>query len=137
MFRTTRSLRIPLSLAILGFGALTLNAAPAAAQNQHMEIIHHPNYDKSVFMPFVPAIKIKSGKLLWFAGSTSLPVYHDHPHKRDQILKNMPNDLGAQTRATMEGIKRRWKPLAPHSRTWSTSLCSVPGRAWATSAAPP
>ena len=42
----------------------------------------------------------------WLAGSTSLPVYHDHPHKRDQILKNMPNDLGAQARATMDGIKQ-------------------------------
>ena len=106
MFRTTRSLRIALGFAILGFGCVALMPTPAAAQNQHMEIIHHPNFDKTVFMPFVPAIKIKSGKLLWLAGSTSLPVYHDHPHKRDQILKNMPNDLGAQTRATMEGIKQ-------------------------------
>ena len=71
-----------------------------------MEVIHHPNYDQSVFMPFVPAIKIKSGKLLWLAGTTALPVYHDHPHKRDQILQHMPNDLEAQTRATMEGIKK-------------------------------
>jgi len=106
MFRTTPSLRIALGLAVLGFGLTALAPAPAAAQNQHMEIIHHPNYDKTVFMPFVPAIKIKSGKLLWLAGSTSLPVYHDHPHKREQILKNMPNDLAQQTRATMEGIKQ-------------------------------
>jgi len=106
MFRTTRSLHIALGLAVLGFGSMALTPTPAAAQNQHMEIIHHPNYDKTVFMPFVPAIKIKSGKLLWLAGSTSLPVYHDHPHKREQILKNMPNDLAQQTRATMEGIKQ-------------------------------
>ena len=104
MFTTLRSLPVALSFAIFSFVALT--PAPVAAQNQHMEIIHHPNYDKTVFMPFAPAIKIKSGKLLWLAGSTSLPVYHDHPHKRDQILKNMPNDLAAQTRATMEGIKQ-------------------------------
>jgi len=93
-------------LVILGLAATVLAPAPARAQNQHMEVIHHPNYDKTVFMPFVPAIKIKSGKLLWLAGTTSLPVYHDHPHKRDQILKYMPNDLEAQTRATMEGIKQ-------------------------------
>jgi enamine deaminase RidA (YjgF/YER057c/UK114 family) len=106
MSNTPRSLRIALGLAVLGFGLTALAPAPAAAQNQHMEIIHHPNYDKTVFMPFVPGIKIKSGKLLWLAGSTSLPVYHDHPHKREQILKNMPNDLAQQTRATMEGIKQ-------------------------------
>jgi hypothetical protein len=63
---------------------LTSLAAPAAAQSgNNLEIIHHPNYDKSVFMPFSPAIKVKSGKLLWLAGGTALPVYHDHPHKRE------------------------------------------------------
>ena len=80
--------------------------APAKAQNQNMEVIHHPNYDKNVFMPFVPAIKIKSGKILWLAGTTALPVYHDHPHKRDQIQQYMVNDLETQTRAAMDGIKQ-------------------------------
>ena len=112
MVRTTlraKSLRIAslglqmgLGLAVLGIAWLT----PAKAQNQHMEVIHHPNYDRTVFMPFVPAIKIKSGKILWLAGTTALPVYHDHPHKREQILQYMPNDLEVQTRATMEGIKK-------------------------------
>ena len=96
------SLPIAFALAICCFAA----APTAQAQNQHMEIIHHPNYDRTVFMPFVPGIKIKSGKILWLAGTTALPVYHDHPHKREQILQYMPNDLEAQTRATMEGIKK-------------------------------
>ena len=100
------TIRLSIALAALTFTAVGLGTAPTHAQNQHMEIIHHPSYDKSVFMPFVPAIKIKSGKVLWLAGTTALPVYHDHPHKREQILQHMPNDLEAQTRATMEGIKR-------------------------------
>ena len=104
MIRTT--LRIALTLTAVGMTAGALVPTPARAQNQHMEIIHHPNYDKTVFMPFVPAIKIKSGKILWLAGTTALPVYHDHPHKREQILQYMPNDLEAQTRATMEGMKK-------------------------------
>ena len=99
-------LRIVLGLAAFSVAATLLAATPATAQNQHMEVIHHPNYDKSVFMPFVPAIKIKSGKILWLAGTTALPVYHDHPHKRDQIQQYMVNDLEAQTRAAMEGIKQ-------------------------------
>ena len=74
--------------------------------NQHMEVIHHPNRDETIPMPFVPAIKIKSGKLLWLAGTTALPVYHDHPHRREDLSKHMPNDLEAQTRASMEGIKK-------------------------------
>ena len=77
-----------------------------AVVNQHMEVIHHPDYDRTVHMPFVPAIKIKSGRLLWLAGTTALPVYHDHPHRRDEIVKHLPNDLEAQTRAAMEGIKQ-------------------------------
>src|SRR6476619_7615914 len=78
----------------LGLPLALLNLAPAGAQtpqttspsagpqtpaSPHMEIVHHPNYDQTVFMPFVPAIKIKSGKILWLAGTTALPVYHDHP----------------------------------------------------------
>jgi enamine deaminase RidA (YjgF/YER057c/UK114 family) len=90
----------------LGVLALLGGTGSAVAQSQHMEVIHHPNYDRTVFMPFVPAVKIKSGKLLWLAGTTALPVYHDHPHKRDEIQKYMVNDLEAQTRAAMEGIKR-------------------------------
>lgn len=76
--RTTKIILIAAGLAALGLGAVTLTPTAAAAQNQHMEVIHHPNYDRTVFMPFVPAIKIKSGRLLWLAGTTALPVYHDH-----------------------------------------------------------
>jgi len=71
-----------------------------------MEVIHHPDYDRNVVMPFVPAIKIKSGKLLWLAGTTALPVYHDHPHRREDMAKDLPNDLEAQTRTSMDGIKK-------------------------------
>src|SRR5437899_1636768 len=97
--------RVAFGCALAAFATLHV-AVPAQAQNQHMDVIHHPDYDRTVFMPFVPAIKIKSGKLLWLAGTTALPVYHDHPHKREQVLQYMPNDLEAQTRASMDGIKK-------------------------------
>lgn len=90
--------------------ALMLAASPALAQSgNNLEIIHHPNYDKSVFMPFSPAIKVKSGKMLWLAGGTALPVYHDHPHKREQVLQYLNNDLEAQVRRTMDGIMETLK----------------------------
>ena len=92
------------------FVAFACVALPAMAQSgNHLEIIHHPDYDKTVFMPFSPAIKIKSGKILWLAGGTALPVYHDHPHKREQILKHLTSDLEAQTRQTMDGIMQTLK----------------------------
>jgi 2-iminobutanoate/2-iminopropanoate deaminase len=94
-------------LAVLG---LALAASTAQAQSgNHLETIHHPNYDKTVFMPFSPAIKVKSGKMLWLAGGTALPVYHDHPHKRDQVLQYLTNDLEAQTKRTMDGIMETLK----------------------------
>jgi hypothetical protein len=74
-----------LALTTVGVADVILASTPAKAQNQKMEVIHHPKYDQNVFVPFVPAIKSKSGKLLWVAGTTALPVYDDHPHKRDQI----------------------------------------------------
>ena len=96
--------------AVLGFTALAAFAASAQAQSgNHLETIHHANYDKSLFMPFSPAIKVKSGKMLWLAGGTALPVYHDHPHKRDQVLQYLTNDLEAQTRRTMDGIMETLK----------------------------
>src|SRR6266853_4645449 len=103
--------RTSAALAAFAFGALafalTFAAGPARAQSgNHLEIIHHPNYDKSVFMPFSQAIKIKSGKILWLVGGTALPVYHDHPHKRDQLQKYMVNDLEQQVRQAMDGIKQ-------------------------------
>jgi 2-iminobutanoate/2-iminopropanoate deaminase len=106
MSRTMSSLRIAGYVGALVLSAAAFAPMPAAAQNEHMEVIHHPNYNKDVFMPFVPAIKIKSGKILWLAGTTALPVYHDHPHKRDEIQQYMVNDLEAQTRRAMDGIKQ-------------------------------
>ncbi|MFL6803302.1 MAG: hypothetical protein ACJ8FM_04910, partial [Xanthobacteraceae bacterium] len=106
MSRTTKSLRLAECIGAVAVASIAITSTPASAQNQHMEVIHHPNYNKDVFMPFVPAIKIKSGKILWLAGTTALPVYHDHPHKRDEIQQYMVNDLEAQTRRAMDGIKQ-------------------------------
>ena len=101
--------------------------------NEHMEVIHHPNHDGTVVMPFVPAIKIRSGKLLWLAGTTALPVYHDHPHRREDLAKHMPNDLEAQTRASMEGIKKTLEAAGEPSEMSSTSLSSGRAHEWGTS----
>ena len=102
--------------------ALTLAATPLLAQSgNNLEIIHHPNYDKSVFMPFSPAIKIKSGKILWLAGGTALPVYHDHPHKREQVLQYLNNDLEAQVRRTMDGVMETLKAAGARARRRSSA----------------
>ena len=102
---TSERHRTAAGLLLAGVLFLLLAARSASAQSsEHLEPVHHPNFDTSVVMPFVPAIKVKSGKLVWLAGGTALPVYHDHPHRRDQILKYLPDDLEAQVRQTMDGI---------------------------------
>src|SRR6267378_3133705 len=106
--RWEKPMRKAIALTCIATAAFATSAAWGQS-GDHLEIIHHPNYDKSVFMPFSPAIKIKSGKILWLAGGTALPVYHDHPHKREQILKHLPNDLEAQTRQAMDGIMETLK----------------------------
>jgi enamine deaminase RidA (YjgF/YER057c/UK114 family) len=105
MLTTVPRLLLVMCATIL-FTAPPAAAQPAAAPSEHLEVIHHPGFDKTVNMPFVPAIKIASGKMLWLAGTTAVPVYHDHPHRRDEVVKHLPNDLEAQTRATMDGIKK-------------------------------
>src|SRR2546425_5646280 len=84
--RREKPMRKAIALTCIATAGFATSAAWGQSGN-HLEIVHHPNYDKGVFMPFSPAIKIKSGKILWLAGGTALPVYHDHPHKREQILK--------------------------------------------------
>src|SRR3972149_9572482 len=98
-------------------------AAAAAAQSRHMEIVHHPDYNRAHFMPYVPAIKIKSGKILWLAGTTALPVYHDHPHRREDIIKFLPNDLEAQTRAAMEGVEQTLEAAGATFKDGGHILC--------------
>jgi hypothetical protein len=109
--------------ALATLGLLAAAGAAGAQSGNNLEIIHHPNYDKSVFMPFSPAIKIRSGKILWLAGGTALPVYHDHPHKREQVLQYLQNDLEAQTRRTMDGIMQT--PKSRSSPWWTTERHSV------------
>src|SRR3989441_8408867 len=106
--RREKPMRKAIALTCIATAGFATSAAWGQSGN-HLEIVHHPNYDKGVFMPFSPAIKIKSGKILWLAGGTALPVYHDHPHKREQILQYLTNDLEAQVRRTMDGIMETLK----------------------------
>ena len=93
----------------LAVAAMVVGTSAFAQSGNNLETIHHPNYNQNVFMPFAPAIKVKSGKLLWLAGGTALPVYHDHPHKREEVVKYLTNDLEAQVRQTMDGIMQTLK----------------------------
>jgi 2-iminobutanoate/2-iminopropanoate deaminase len=66
--------------------------------------IHWPNAP-AMWMPYAPAIKVQGGSMIFCAGVTAAPVYHHHPHRPEEF-DAMPRDMGGQTRAALENLKR-------------------------------
>jgi 2-iminobutanoate/2-iminopropanoate deaminase len=60
-----------------------------------LEVIHHPDYDRSIFTPYIPAIRVRGGDLVFVSGVTAAPVYHDHPH-RPEVFDSLPRDIEGQ-----------------------------------------
>jgi enamine deaminase RidA (YjgF/YER057c/UK114 family) len=76
----------------------------SAADRDRLEVIHHPDYDTSVFTPYIPAIKVQSGRLVFISGVTAAPVYHDHPH-RPEVFDALPRDIEGQARLLFENLE--------------------------------
>ena len=59
----------------------------------------------SFFMPYAPLIRVRpGGELLFISGATALPLYHDHPHRHEDL--DPPDDVQEQTRLVMESLTR-------------------------------
>jgi enamine deaminase RidA (YjgF/YER057c/UK114 family) len=71
----------------------------------HLEVVHLPGGPGALRMPYVPAIKVLSGKTVYVAGVTAAPVYHQHPHVPADF-DTIPADPEAQTRAAMDNLQR-------------------------------
>lgn len=71
----------------------------------HLEIIHTQPEDPSLNMPYVPAIKAKSGKTVYIAGAMAAPLYHHHPHIPEEF-DTIPSDPAGQTRIAMESLRQ-------------------------------
>jgi enamine deaminase RidA (YjgF/YER057c/UK114 family) len=67
------------------------------------EIIHLPDYDSTVFTPYIPAIKVRGGNLVFISGVTAAPVYHDHPH-RPEVFDSIPRDIEGQLALLFEHL---------------------------------
>ena len=80
MTRTTISVHFALIFAAFGLTLPTLAPAPANAQNQNMEVIHHPNYDKTCSCRSCPLSKSRAEKFYgWLAlqrcrSITTIPI---------------------------------------------------------------
>jgi enamine deaminase RidA (YjgF/YER057c/UK114 family) len=75
----------------------------SSERNIHIETIHHQGYDPDIVSPFVPAIKVHSGKLVFLAGVTAAPPYHDHPH-RPEVFDALPRDIDGQAKLAFEHL---------------------------------
>ena len=71
----------------------------------HVEPIHVAGYNPAMNMPYVPAIIVQGGKLVFVSGVTAAPIYHHHPH-RPEDFATIPDDPGEQARLAMEELKR-------------------------------
>jgi enamine deaminase RidA (YjgF/YER057c/UK114 family) len=56
-------------------------------------------------MPFTPAIKVKSGKLVFCSGTAAAPPYHHHPHRAEEF-ENIPEGAAEQAHVAMGNLKR-------------------------------
>lgn len=70
-------------------------------KNLEVKVIHPK--EPTSWMPFVPAVKVKGGSLLFISGCTALPLYHSHPHRAEEF--DFPEDMEGQARRVFENIK--------------------------------
>ena len=75
----------------------------SSERDMQIETIHHEGYDPDIVSPFVPAIKVHSGKLVFLAGVTAAPPYHDHPH-RPEVFDALPRDIEGQAKLAFEHL---------------------------------
>ena len=55
-------------------------------------------------MPYAPAIKVHTGKLVFVAGVTAAPVYHSHPHVAAEF-DGIPDDPAAQAGMALDNLR--------------------------------
>lgn len=69
-----------------------------------VELIHTDDNDPKWNMPYSPAVKVHSGKIVFLSGVTAAPVYHSHPHV-DSEFDDIPAGAAAQTAMAMENLR--------------------------------
>jgi enamine deaminase RidA (YjgF/YER057c/UK114 family) len=75
----------------------------STGNNPRIEVIHTAENDPSFNLPYAPAIKVNSGKLL-FTAAMAAPTYHHHPHRPEEF-DHLPEDPAEQARLTLEQLK--------------------------------
>ncbi|GIU93099.1 MAG: endoribonuclease L-PSP [Acidimicrobiia bacterium] len=69
----------------------------------HIEPVHTTGFDPRYNMPYTPAIKVRSGTVVYLSGVTAAPIYHSHPHVPAEF-DHIPEDPAVQAEMTMENL---------------------------------
>lgn len=81
-----------------------LLAAGCSNDTPRFEYIHMEGVELGYNMPYTPAIKVHSGKLVFVSGVTAAPVYHSHPHNPSEF-DHLDFSAGAQATQAMENLR--------------------------------
>ncbi len=84
--------------------ALLAVVAGCGNDTARYEYIHMEGVELCYNMPYTPAIKVHSGKLVFLSGVTAAPVYHSHPHVPSEF-DHLDFSAGAQATQTMENLR--------------------------------
>lgn len=67
--------------------------------------IHHTPMKPEYNSPYTAAYAVEGGRLIFFSGCCTIPVYHKHPHDADEERVWLEGDMEAQTERTFRHIK--------------------------------
>ena len=88
---------------LLFFGVIAI-VVGCSNDTQRYEYIHTAGVELGYNMPYTPAIKVHSGKLVFLSGVTAAPIYHSHPHIPAEF-DDLAFDAGSQATMAMANLK--------------------------------
>ena len=70
-----------------------------------VEPIHHIPMRPEYKSPYTAAFAIEGGRLIFFSGCCTVPIYHKHPHVPEEEREWLSGDFREQTERTFFNIK--------------------------------
>lgn len=67
--------------------------------------IHHVPLKPEYRSPYTAAYAVEGGKLIFFSGCCTIPIYHKHPHEPAEEAEWLRGDIREQTERTFQHIK--------------------------------
>jgi enamine deaminase RidA (YjgF/YER057c/UK114 family) len=104
MYATSRKNHLPRCLSAGLAAAVLVLVAGCGNDTPRFEYIHMEGVELGYNMPYTPAIKVNSGKLVFISGVTAAPVYHSHPHVPAEF-DHLDFSAGAQAAQAMENMR--------------------------------